>query len=188
MGENNCFPLLESTVLDNFSRIDEQVSAWVDAHRAEILETTQAILRIPSVEGEAAPGAPFGAETLKALNYALRGIWISRLETSKFGNLSTAEGLGSHPSKDLANRACPIRSRFASTLPLQRASTGIKLPSRLAQVRLRPCTQIESEGRSAHPAADSAPVSRKPVAVDCIFKTLTRLGLVSAVASHKYLP
>ena len=47
------------------------MSAWVDAHHAEIIETTQAILRIPSVGGEASPGAPFGVETRQALDYAL---------------------------------------------------------------------------------------------------------------------
>ncbi len=35
------------------------------------METTQAILRIPSVGGAAAPGAPFGVETRRALDYAL---------------------------------------------------------------------------------------------------------------------
>ena len=65
------FTPLESKPLNDFSRIDEQVSAWVDAHRSEIVETTQAILRIPSIEGEAAPGAPFGVETRQALDYAL---------------------------------------------------------------------------------------------------------------------
>ena len=57
--------------MDKFSRSDEQVSAWVDAHRAEIVETTQAILRIPSVEGTPTPEAPFGLETRQALDYAL---------------------------------------------------------------------------------------------------------------------
>ncbi len=57
--------------MDKFSQHDEQVSAWIDAHRAEIVETTQAILRIPSVEGAAAPNAPFGVETRQALDYAL---------------------------------------------------------------------------------------------------------------------
>jgi len=57
--------------LDNFSQTDRQVSEWVDAHRDEIIATTQGILRIPSVEGEPAPGAPFGAETRRALDFAL---------------------------------------------------------------------------------------------------------------------
>ena len=57
--------------MNNFTQIDQQVSEWIEAHRAQIVETTQALLRIPSLEGEPAPGAPFGAETLKALEYAL---------------------------------------------------------------------------------------------------------------------
>ncbi len=57
--------------MDNFSQRDQQVSEWIEAHRQEIVETTQALLRIPSVEGAPAPGAPFGAETRQALDYAL---------------------------------------------------------------------------------------------------------------------
>ena len=47
------------------------LSDWLDAHRAELVETTQAMLRIPSVGGDAETGAPFGAETLQALQYGL---------------------------------------------------------------------------------------------------------------------
>ena len=57
--------------MDNFEQIDAQLSDWIDAHRTEIVETTQAMLRIPSVEGEAEPNAPFGADTLNALKYGL---------------------------------------------------------------------------------------------------------------------
>ena len=57
--------------MDKFSQIDQQVSEWIEAHRQEIVETTQALLQIPSVEGKAAPGAPFGAETRQALDYSL---------------------------------------------------------------------------------------------------------------------
>ncbi|MGI4787462.1 MAG: dipeptidase PepV [Janthinobacterium lividum] len=57
--------------MDNFSQLDGQISEWIDAHRTEIVETTQALLRIPSVGSEVAPGAPFGAETVKALEYAM---------------------------------------------------------------------------------------------------------------------
>jgi succinyl-diaminopimelate desuccinylase len=57
--------------VNNFSQIDEQVSEWIDAHRAEIVETTQALLRIPSVQGTPADGAPFGLETRQALDYAI---------------------------------------------------------------------------------------------------------------------
>lgn len=62
--------------MDNFSqpdwdKIDQKVSEWIEAHRQEIVETTQGLLRIPSVEGVPAPGAPFGAETRQALDYAV---------------------------------------------------------------------------------------------------------------------
>ena len=61
----------KETFLD-YTDTDTQLSAWIDAHRLEIVETTQALLRIPSVEGEAAPGAPFGVETRQALDQALQ--------------------------------------------------------------------------------------------------------------------
>ncbi len=57
--------------MDKFTQIDQQVSEWIEAHRTEIVETTQALLHIPSIEGPAAPGAPFGAETRQALDYAV---------------------------------------------------------------------------------------------------------------------
>jgi len=55
----------------NFSRIDQELSDWIDNHRAEIIARTQEILRIPSIEGETVPGAPFGVETRRALDCAL---------------------------------------------------------------------------------------------------------------------
>jgi succinyl-diaminopimelate desuccinylase len=44
---------------------------WIDAHRDEILTALQGCLRIPSVQGEAQPGAPFGAACRDALDYTL---------------------------------------------------------------------------------------------------------------------
>jgi succinyl-diaminopimelate desuccinylase len=57
--------------VDNFRQIDQQLTAWVDAHREEIVEKTRGILRIASVKGPAAEGAPFGLETRRALDFAL---------------------------------------------------------------------------------------------------------------------
>ncbi len=57
--------------VNDFSEIDGQLDAWIDSRRSEIVETTQTLLRIPSVEGAAMPGAPFGVETRKALDTAL---------------------------------------------------------------------------------------------------------------------
>ncbi len=50
----------------------EQLEAWVDAHKHEIIAETQAILRIPSVEEEPGePGAPFGRPVGAALAHTL---------------------------------------------------------------------------------------------------------------------
>jgi succinyl-diaminopimelate desuccinylase len=54
-----------------FSQIDQRLSAWVDAHKEELLDKTQQLLQVPSVKGPSAPGAPFGAETRRALDLAL---------------------------------------------------------------------------------------------------------------------
>ncbi|MBV9849412.1 MAG: dipeptidase PepV [Armatimonadetes bacterium] len=68
-----------------FSQIDQQLSAWVDAHREELIEKTQRLLEVPSVKGDPAPGAPFGAETRRALDVALgfaaeHGLTIKNLD------------------------------------------------------------------------------------------------------------
>lgn len=57
--------------MNDYSQIDQKLADWIDNHRDEIIERTQEILRIPSIEGEASPGAPFGVETRRALDCAL---------------------------------------------------------------------------------------------------------------------
>lgn len=49
----------------------EALGGWIDAHREEMLEDLSALARIPSVEGEPAPGAPFGTECRRALDAAV---------------------------------------------------------------------------------------------------------------------
>lgn len=53
-----------------YDSIDQRIDAWVDSHRAEIVEKTQGILRIASVQCPPAAGAPFGVETRQALDFA----------------------------------------------------------------------------------------------------------------------
>lgn len=55
----------------DFNVLDQKIDAWVDSHRSEIVEKTQGILRIGSVQGPPAPDAPFGVETREALDFAL---------------------------------------------------------------------------------------------------------------------
>lgn len=44
---------------------------WIDAHSDWLVEQTRELLRIPSIEGEPAPGAPFGVEVRRALDFML---------------------------------------------------------------------------------------------------------------------
>lgn len=49
--------------------IDRRLDEWIDAHTNEIVASAQGLMKIPSVLGSAAPGAPFGVEPLHALEY-----------------------------------------------------------------------------------------------------------------------
>lgn len=48
-----------------------RVQDWLRAHEGELLEDTIAMLRIPSIEGDPQPNAPYGKENRAALNLAL---------------------------------------------------------------------------------------------------------------------
>jgi len=48
-----------------------RIQDWLRAHEQELLNDTLAMLRIPSLETDAQPNAPFGAENRKALDLAL---------------------------------------------------------------------------------------------------------------------
>ena len=49
----------------------EQIHAWFEEHAQEMLRSLQELVRIPSVAGEPAPGAPYGREVARALDAAL---------------------------------------------------------------------------------------------------------------------
>ena len=57
--------------MPDFSEIDRKLDSWIESHQLEIVESAAGLIRIPSVKGEPAPGAPFGAETRRALDYVL---------------------------------------------------------------------------------------------------------------------
>jgi len=59
-------------LLTDYTQVDAHLDDWVSAHQEEIVAAAQGLLRIPSVKGEPAPDAPFGAETRRALDYALQ--------------------------------------------------------------------------------------------------------------------
>ncbi len=56
----------------DYNAIDKQLTAWIDEHADEILESARDLLLVPSVKGAPAPGAPFGVETVQALECVLR--------------------------------------------------------------------------------------------------------------------
>lgn len=54
-----------------FNEIDSKLETWIEARKDEMISSAQDLLRIPSVLGPAAAGAPFGADTRRALEYVL---------------------------------------------------------------------------------------------------------------------
>ncbi len=65
----------------------QQLEAWVDAHASEIIASTQAVLRIPSVEEKetAGPDAPFGKPVADALAHTLAECERLGMATENFG-------------------------------------------------------------------------------------------------------
>ena len=51
--------------------VKERIISWMEAHREEMLEDLKALCRIPSVTGEPAENAPYGAGPAKALAAAM---------------------------------------------------------------------------------------------------------------------
>jgi succinyl-diaminopimelate desuccinylase len=49
----------------------QRAQQWIVDHEDWLIETTRELLRIPSIEGEPQPGAPFGPEVRRALDYVL---------------------------------------------------------------------------------------------------------------------
>jgi len=52
-------------------KIVEDLHAWIDAHKDEMVTALQGVLRIRSVQGDPQPNAPFGAGCREALDYTL---------------------------------------------------------------------------------------------------------------------
>ena len=49
----------------------DRVEALLQGYREEMVETLQSWVRIPSIKGDAAPGAPFGRENRQCLDQAM---------------------------------------------------------------------------------------------------------------------
>lgn len=51
--------------------LENTIDRWIEQHTQDIIATLQGAIRIPSVMGDPAPGAPYGAEIGRALSYLL---------------------------------------------------------------------------------------------------------------------
>src|SRR5688500_4993547 len=67
--------------------LKNELEAWVDSHREEIIREAQAILRIPSVEEKetVGPNAPFGRPIADALEHTLSLCERLGMRTENFG-------------------------------------------------------------------------------------------------------
>jgi succinyl-diaminopimelate desuccinylase len=54
-----------------YDAVVAQLRSWLASHEAELLEEYRALLRIPSVESEPAPNAPFGLGNRQAMDFML---------------------------------------------------------------------------------------------------------------------
>lgn len=68
-----------------YTELLAKASAWIEAHKDEYISEVQGLVRIPSVScaGEAQPGAPFGADCRRVLDYMI--------ERGKYYGFDTAD-------------------------------------------------------------------------------------------------
>ena len=53
-------------------KLEDRISKWIDEHEDEFVRDLARMVAIPSVGGEAEPGAPFGAKAREALDEMVR--------------------------------------------------------------------------------------------------------------------
>jgi len=78
----------------------EKIDALLSAYREEMMETVQKWVRIPSVKGESAPGAPFGEENRRALDTAMEDCRAFGLKTQVFDGYAGHADLGEGDTQD----------------------------------------------------------------------------------------
>jgi succinyl-diaminopimelate desuccinylase len=69
-----------------------KIQDWLRAHEQELLDDTIQMLRIPSIEGDPEPNAPYGIENRRALDFALKRAADFGMQTTDLeGHLGYAE-------------------------------------------------------------------------------------------------
>lgn len=76
---------------------DKQIQAWLEANRQRILDEWMELVRIPSVQGPAEPGAPFGPACAKAVKaaadcFARRDISVRLEEENRYALAHIGDG------------------------------------------------------------------------------------------------
>ena len=78
----------------------ERIDEILTSYREEMMETVQKWVRIPSVKGEPAPDAPFGAEARRALDTAMADCEAFGLKTRIIDGYAGHADLGEGPTRD----------------------------------------------------------------------------------------
>lgn len=78
----------------------DKIEQLLSQYREEMMETVRKWVRIPSVKGDAAPGAPFGAEARKALDAAMADCEKFGLKTQIFDGYAGHADLGEGNTRD----------------------------------------------------------------------------------------
>ena len=78
----------------------DKIEQLLSQYREEMMETVQKWVRIPSVKGDAAPGAPFGVEARKALDTAMADCEKFGLKTQIFDGYAGHADLGEGNTRD----------------------------------------------------------------------------------------
>ncbi|MBR6187070.1 MAG: Sapep family Mn(2+)-dependent dipeptidase [Clostridia bacterium] len=78
----------------------DRIEELLKQYREEMMETVQKWVSIPSVKGEAAPGAPFGEEARRALDTAMKDCERFGLKTEIFDGYAGHADLGEGNTRD----------------------------------------------------------------------------------------
>ena len=80
--------------------MDAKLNAIIESMHDEMIDTLQKWIRVPSVKGEAAPGAPFGKEVRSMLDMALADCEQMGFKTQNFDGYIAHADLGEGSDED----------------------------------------------------------------------------------------
>ncbi len=103
--------------------LHERIDQWVDEHRDEMIEDLKALVRIPSVKGEALSGMPYGAECAKAVGHMQELMDRYGFRTTNYENHCVACDLDGRGEKKLDILAhldvVPVSEDWKKTAPFE---------------------------------------------------------------------